>query len=165
MAIRNDGVYGTDWSDGNTLDAADLNDTNDAILLTRPPIGSVIAWLKSFTSVPALADGWVECDGSTISDSNSPMNGQTLPDLNSPADTGLKGMFLRGHTTSGSTETSQNLAHTHSHSLTTSGSGTNALTGSIDTNGGFNGTVTTTSNGGTEARPHNYSVVWIMRIK
>jgi hypothetical protein len=162
MAIRNDGVYGTDWSDGNTLDAADLNDTNDAILLTRPPIGSVIAWLKSFTSVPALADGWVECDGSTISDSNSPMNGQTLPDRNSPADTGLKGMFLRGHTTSGSTETSQNLAHTHSYQA-------NPLSGSGTDHFGSNSSAITSRNtgssGGTEARPHNYSVVWIMRIK
>jgi len=161
MAIRNDGVYGTDWSDGNTLIAADLNDTNDAILLTRPPIGSVIAWLKSFTSVPALADGWVECDGSTISDSDSPMNGQTLPDLNSPADTGLKGMFLRGHTTSGLTETSQNLAHTHTVGIGNTDTGS----GRVADSEGNVGTVTTGSSGGTEARPHNYSVVWIMRIK
>lgn len=32
MAIRNDNIGGTDWSDGEVLDAGDLNDTNDEII-------------------------------------------------------------------------------------------------------------------------------------
>lgn len=49
-----------------------------------PPIGSVLAWLKSLgtTHTPSLPDGWVECNGQTLSDSDSPYNGDTIPDLN-----------------------------------------------------------------------------------
>ena len=35
------------------------------------PIGSIIAWHKSFSNSPALPDGWVECDGQVLSDPNS----------------------------------------------------------------------------------------------
>ena len=41
-----------------------------------PPIGSVLAWLKSFTNTPALPDGFVECNGQALSDSDSPYNGK-----------------------------------------------------------------------------------------
>jgi len=170
MAIRNAKLGGTDWSDGNTLVDDDINDTFDATVSvgantnpTQAPVGAVVAWLKSFTNVPGtLPTGWVECDGSTISDSDSPMNGETLPDLNSPVDTGLKGTFLRGHTTSGLTETSQNLAHTHTYSR--SGGAGNGYEHNGDTDI-HNTTQNTGSEGGDEARPHNYSVVWVMRIK
>ena len=47
------------------------------------PIGSVVAWLKSFTNTPqTLPAGWVECDGSVLSDGESVYYGETLPDLN-----------------------------------------------------------------------------------
>jgi hypothetical protein len=29
-----------------------------------------------------LPSGWLECDGSTISDADSPLNGQAVPDIN-----------------------------------------------------------------------------------
>ena len=77
------------------------------------PIGSVVAWLKDFTNTPALPEGWVECDGSAISDAASPYNGQNAPDLNSSIGDSNKGRFLRGHSASGQTEISQNLAHGH----------------------------------------------------
>jgi len=35
MAIKNTDLGGTDWSDGEVLDAADLNDTFDAVVFTR----------------------------------------------------------------------------------------------------------------------------------
>lgn len=48
------------------------------------PIGSVVAWLKSLTGVPQLLpEGFVECDGSVINNVGSPLNGTTIPDLNS----------------------------------------------------------------------------------
>lgn len=49
-----------------------------------PPIGSVISWLKNLgtTHTPTLPDGWVECNGQTLSDSDSPYNGDVIPNLN-----------------------------------------------------------------------------------
>jgi hypothetical protein len=123
------------------------------------PIGGIIAWAKSFTNCPALGEGWVECNGQEISDAESPFNGETAPDLNSSLGAGLKGRFLRGHSSSGETESSQNLAHTHT---AITGTGSNAGPGGTREQ---LGTYDTGSSGGTEARPSNYSVVWIMRIK
>jgi hypothetical protein len=67
------------------------------------PIGSVVAWLKSYTNTPALGAGWVECNGQVLSDATSVYNGQTIPDLNG---TGVGNhRFLRGQNTSGGTGT------------------------------------------------------------
>ena len=36
------------------------------------PIGTILPWLKSYTNTPqALPTGWVECDGSAVSDADS----------------------------------------------------------------------------------------------
>jgi len=114
-----------------------------------PPIGSVLAWLKSYTNTPTLPDGWVECNGQTLSDSDSPYNSQVIPDLNGSSGTER---FLRGQTTSGGTGGSE----THSHTINvaaTIGGGT----------GGNNLPTTTTNTAST--LPSYYEVVWIMRIK
>ena len=125
------------------------------------PIGSVVAWLKDFTNTPALPEGWVECDGSAISDAASPYNGQNAPDLNSSIGDSNKGRFLRGHSASGQTEISQNLAHGH-----TINAGAEAGTGAAWQRAQFGSeTISANSSGSTEARPFNYSVVWIFRIK
>jgi len=130
------------------------------------PIGTVQAWLKDLTNTPSLPDNWVECNGQTISDSDSVYDGVTIPDLNGAVDTGLKGRFLRGHNNSGETENSQNLEHTHTVKRTNGSEYTSqnkyeqAMSADRESSN-FN----TGSNGGDEARPHNYSVVWIMRIK
>jgi hypothetical protein len=71
------------------------------------PIGSVIAWHKSLSGVPALPDGWVECNGQTLSDVASPLNGQAIPDLNGQA------RFLRGGSTSGTTQSDAMQGHAH----------------------------------------------------
>lgn len=64
-------------------------------------IGSIKPYVKSFTGIPSnnMTAFWVECDGSVLSDSESPLNGQTLPNLN-----GLN-QFIRGNSTSGGTGT------------------------------------------------------------
>jgi len=54
--------------------------------LTRPPVGSIVAWLP--TIQPQLPDGWQRCDGSAIS--TGPLAGKLTPDLNT------YGHFLRG---------------------------------------------------------------------
>jgi len=97
MAIKNTSFGGTDWVLGEKLDADDLNDTFDSTIKAIAPIGGIIAWNKTMTSVPALPINWLECDGSTISNALSPMDGENLPDLNGD------NRFLRGNSTSEST--------------------------------------------------------------
>jgi hypothetical protein len=73
------------------------------------PIGGIIAWDKSLGGVtPAMTDEYVEANGQSLSDANSPLNGQTMPPLNSTT----MPRFLRGSQTSGSTNTYE----THCHS-------------------------------------------------
>jgi hypothetical protein len=115
------------------------------------PIGGIVPWAKNFTGVPTLPEQFLECDGSVISDAESPLNGQTLPNLNG------NNNYLRGGTTSGSTGG----ALTHTHTVGVAGGGnhprgdaTNAGTGSH-----------THSLSSTNHEPPYYQVVWIMRIK
>lgn len=83
------------------------------IFTTHPfrlvPVGAIIPWLKSFTSVPTLLDNYVECNGQSLSDAQSIFNGQTIPNLNG-ASAGTQ-RFLRGSSTSGTTGG----AATHTH--------------------------------------------------
>lgn len=144
------------WADGQVLTAADLNGSIDE---TTPPIGGIIAWLKSFTGVPAtLPAGWVECDGSVLSDADSPLNGETIPDLNGD------NRFLRGNSTSGSTGGAETMAHTHTYQ----GSGLNDAGGGAHNdsfNSGTDAVHTSSAASNTENRPPFYTVVWIIRIK
>ena len=134
---------------------------NSIIGIPEMPLGSITAWNKNMPNMPPLPPEWVECNGQTLNDPSSPFHGQTIPDLNGPIESGLKGRFLRGHTESGLTETSQNLAHTHTISTRNATGNTSGLTRSST----VNTSTTTASSGGQEARPHSYSVVWIMKIK
>lgn len=112
---------------------------------------------------PALPSGWVECDGSVLSDADSIFNGETLPDLNGDVEETYS-RFLRGHIASGKTEASQNKSHSHDIPAgSTSGSNyaDRFIKGTDDTTA--NGS--TAADGGTEARPMSYTVVWIMRVK
>ncbi|HEX2842105.1 hypothetical protein [Hyphomicrobium sp.] len=65
------------------------------------PVGIILPWHKSMTGVPNLPPEWLECNGQTISDVASPMNGQAVPDLNNQVYAGGRGYYLRGGTTSG----------------------------------------------------------------
>jgi hypothetical protein len=109
-------------------------------------IGSVIAFNKNYTNTPTLDSKWVECNGQVLNDVESPLNGQTLPNLNST------NRFLRGSTTSGATGGSATKSHGHSVDLNVTM--TNAT---IDPRGyAFN----TAS-----VLPDYYTVVWIIKIK
>jgi len=74
------------------------------------PIGAYSGWMKSFTNVPTLATQlrteWVEVNGATISDVESPLNGVTLPDLNA-----ANYIFTRGQDTSGALGGSSSHCH------------------------------------------------------
>ena len=112
------------------------------------PIGGIIPWAKTLTDVPALGESWIECDGSVVSDANSPINGQTVPDLNGD------NRFLRGDSTSGGTGG----AETHTHA--TLGPAVNGKF--LYTQSGSGGDSTT---GAGSSLPTYYGVVWIIRIK
>jgi len=128
----------TTWTDDDVLMATDLNDTFDG---TIPPIGSIMGWTKSFGGVPqTIPTGWMECDGSTIDDADSPMDNTTVPDL-----TG--GQLTRGNSTSGGTGGGD----THTHGVQAGGG--------YGHNG--NSRIHSTEN----SVPPYYEVVWIIRFK
>lgn len=130
----------------------DFDELTTAAQRQLVPVGTVFAWLKSYTNTPSLPDGWAECDGSAVSDTDSPYNGQNLPDLNSGTQ-----RFLRGSTTSGTTGGSD--AHTHTVTPATHAP---LMGGGPARNTGENSQVTT---GGASALPNYYEVVWIIKIK
>lgn len=134
------------------------------------PVGAIIAWHKDFTGVPNLPSNFAECDGSTISDSESPLNGQTLPNLNGDE------RFLAGDSTSGTIREDRIQGHEHTQNGAYGGVGN----GTIVQRGFFsatayddcnptNGVVTDGVNGtpriGTTTYPKHMTVVWIIRIK
>lgn len=80
------------------------------------PIGTIVAWAKNLSGVPALPPGWAECNGQVLSDPDSPLNGISLPNLNAA------GSVLRGSTASGGSGPSH--SHTYSTSTETVLSGT-----------------------------------------
>jgi hypothetical protein len=191
-----DGIPGTQvfrQRDVRRTAAPTLTQTQSQTIVS--PIGSVMAWLKSFTNTPqTLPAGFVECNGQVLSDGDSVYNGQTLPDLNGD------NQFLRGNSTSGGTGGAEtnNLAHTHDVSGTTNSTGAHAHfiiskeagtgvgSGAIDIDNAFIGgapeddaltnstgahthTFSDTSDSKLSAvqenKPPFYNMVWIMRIK
>lgn len=160
---------GTDWQDGEVLFAQDLIDSIYESTLNSSPIGTIKAFDKSTTGVPILPNGWVECNGQTLSDADSPLDGQTIPDLNGSS--GLQ-RFLRGALTSGT------VGGEDQHTLTASElPNYTVLSPGLDWNGGDPnlpndgsaeyGEREVNFGGGQahENRPPFYEVVWIMRVK
>ena len=99
---------------------------------------------ESYTiyKTPQLPDGWLECDGSVVSDADSPYNGVTLPDLQ----TNLIRMV--GANSSGTTGGG---AGTHNHTKTFG-----VTSGGLTKTEGYEG----------GSHEHYYmEVVWIIRIK
>ncbi len=139
------------------------------------PIGSIIAWHKSLTGGPSLPDGWVECAGQTLSDVDSPYNGQVIPDLNSG------GRFLRGSATSGTLQADAFQGHYHeiidpgginghivADSSNEAGIGpalNMTFHGSLNVGSPKTDNINGTPKIANETRPVNMSVVWIMRVK
>ena len=156
---------------GTTSSAAQVNttftavktavDDNDARINGLMPVGSIIAWYKSLTGVPALSGGWVECNGQTLNDAASLLNGQVIPNLNGAA------RFLRGGNTSGTLQAED--LKSHNHTLVSIGWGAgvwNPGMGRADGNSPANSwNNSTTFTGGAETRPINMSVICIMRVK
>lgn len=137
------------------------------------PIGSVVAWMKSLGGVPSLTQdsNFVECNGQTIIDIASPLNGVTIPDLNSQS------RFLRGSLVSGGSGGSDE--HNHQWFLRDRFSYDPGGVGTVDMtvgNKGLNSSsppfIWYTTDQWADmytknniALPSYFAVVWIMRIK
>lgn len=141
----------------------------------------------SIYATPALPAGWLECDGSVISDATSPYNGATLPDMNG------NNYFPRGSISSGATGGSE----THRHQTPIGNTGTSAPAAgddivisygggnetfadgnsgseyniqdttnfNVDLSGATNVNLRSPLTSATSTLPSYYEVVWIMRIK
>ncbi len=133
-------------------DEFNLVNTNGKLALAIPPIGAILPWAKTITGVPALPSGYVECDGSVLSDAGSPMNGETMPNLNGSTEATKK--FLRGATTSGGT--GGTIGHTHTQETNT---------GQLADAGGNLAEWKDHDHGEVDVVPPFYEVVFIIRVK
>jgi len=140
-----------------------------------PPIGSVLAWLKDYTSTPALPDEFVECNGQVLDDPDSVYDEQTIPNLNGGS------FFFIGYSESGLGGGTVDHTHTgpnHSHNFSgTTGLSQNPIGAGLQFNTGtpndghdhnFSGFTNYGGTGATGAAdniPPYYTVVWVMRIK
>ena len=111
------------------------------------PIGMVVMYLSSLTNIPGLPGEWVQCNGQTLSDSESVYNGKVIPNLNAGGGSG-ESLFLRGGTTSGSTGG----AETHTHTYTVLVMATAALKYMYQLENA-------------NSSPSYFADIWIMRIK
>jgi hypothetical protein len=127
------------------------------------PIGAVLPWLKSLTGTPGIPEGWVECNGQTLNDTNSPYNGQTIPDLNGY--TGTQRFLRGGGSADGATATASGGtggSETHTHSLPQN-RWDSYETGESDYIWAPTSMTTTMSSAST--LPTYYGVVWIIRTR
>jgi len=122
--------------------------------LTNMPIGAVVAWLKNLAGVPVLGGDFAECNGQVLVDTESPLNGETLPDLNTTE------LFLGGAATSGGIGGAA--THTHTVSPPHREDNMEQIVGGIDDI--WYGSGEGTTNNGDNIPPY-YGVVWVMRIK
>lgn len=137
------------------------------------PIGTIVAWHKSLPNTPVLQDDWVECNGQVLNDPASPLDGQTIPDLNGQE------RFLRGSAMSGENQDATQVTVTVETSISqlfynngASASATNSdfdeVTSTTSTQGVINRDSQNTASGvisSGRVRPKNMSVVWIMKVK
>jgi len=132
----------------------------DIVQDDRDVVGTVKPYLKSITGLPSnnLTAFWVEANGQTLSDDESPLDTQTIPDLNGY--TGAQRFLRGGGSSDGSTPVASGAdggTEEHAHTLSTT-------THSLGTSGSFSHiTSATTSTVGT--LPSYYEVAYIMKVK
>jgi hypothetical protein len=119
----------------------------------RDAVGTVKATVPDFTGIPSnnLTAFWVACAGQSLSDTESPLNGQTIPDLNDASGTET---FLRGNTSSGGTGGTAS----HNHSASSGASGPGNI-------GAATSWLTSPSTNSSGIEPEYYDVVWVMKVK
>lgn len=119
------------------------------------PIGIIMAWVKSMPGMSTLPEGWVECNGQTLADSASLLDGQIIPDLNGTQS------LLKGSSTSGLTGM---IANSSTITDTTGNHGYHAYNESYTSThprylGNHSHSLVTTG------MTNSYEIVWIMKIK
>ena len=62
-----------------------LEAENQSMKVLNSPVGSIVAWHKDFENTPELPDNWVECNGQTLDDPESPYHEQVIPNINGDA--------------------------------------------------------------------------------
>ncbi|MCP4134046.1 MAG: hypothetical protein GY754_23950 [bacterium] len=77
------------------ISTASLNEKIETLESSSSPVGSIEAWHKNLPGMSDLPEGWVECNGQVIDDPDSPLYGETVPNLNGDMS------FLRGGFSSG----------------------------------------------------------------
>ena len=85
----------------------ELEEYDSYIDSTRPPIGSIIAWLPSYSAKAEIPTGWQRCDGSDIT--KGPLAGRKTPDLNNVK------RFLRGSSDADSGTFEEDSVQDHLH--------------------------------------------------
>jgi len=107
---------------GTAAVASEVNSNFTKLDNISVPVGGIVAWHQNLTGVPALPGSgeWVKCDGQTLADAASPLNGQVIPNLNgnaggadSPGHAAKVAMFLRGGITSGTGQQDAFQGHWH----------------------------------------------------
>ncbi len=169
----------TDIDVSNNIQAETINATNISSTgfegFGIMPIGSIIAWAGNLSGVPVLPDGWVMANGQNLSDSQSPLNGIFLPNLNG------NNSFLRGNQTSSGDEGGQSTValtvaelaeHRHpeaeANNFITDAStqqATSTLIGATVNTGKTGNTGVEGSGTAHENKPPYFDVIWIIRIK
>lgn len=168
--------------------AAQVNGNFKQVADWNVPVGGIVAWHKNVATTPlTLPSAWVECNGQTLSDNQSPLNGRVMPNLNGQA------RFLRGATSSGTMQDDALQGHRHNVNSGTIHllqyvwpNGSRELYSSAQAGacgGGCSGgyydeytvvepslsdpvaTGSGTPRVSTETRPSNMGVVWIIRVK
>lgn len=134
------------------------------------PVGGVLP-LDLITAGSSVPNNFKACDGTQVSDAESPIDGETVPDLN----TGNR--FLRGNTSTGgvggSAQVSLSLSElpSHSHSYTdyTTHPITVAYANSIDfdhyTDSGSINSGSAGGSGSHENQPQYVDMIFIIRVK
>jgi len=146
------------------------SEANAALANYIAPIASIIAWAKNIKTGLTIPACWVECNGQTLNDSESILNGILIPNLNG------QNRFLRGNSTSG--ETGGEEKHTltinemprHNHDINAGGSsgvasGVQPTPATTPTPSYSNLIRYTGDDAPHENRPPFYDIVWIIRIK
>jgi hypothetical protein len=137
------------------------------------PIGTIKAWHKDFTNTPSLPWGWIECNGQSLSDTESPYDGEIIPDLNGD------GRFLRGSATSGSEQSATRIPNfwtryqSGAFEGASDGTGNHSIQNGEDPGQDSSGYCISSGEYNTmyqftldyAVRPINMSVVYIMRVK
>lgn len=132
--------------------------THMAVFGTNP-IGTIVSWTSHLTGTPKLPQEYVQCVGQVITDTASPMHGQTVPNLSGSGGAN----FLSGASVSGQTGGGTNL--TVSLPTTSTNIFANSTnTGSTPVDFSIT-TLNTTSASAANVPPAFYTVIHCMRIK